>query len=366
MEKDRGEADVEIPVGLVHPALLEPYRPRFFLQDEVVTDCEITLDAQHRGIERIMEGIPVDKCNIITERICGICSCVHLWNSVRVVEEGLNIEVPERAQYMRVIVNELERLTSHLIFFGHALEIIGHETLAMRAFIAREPFMILLGELSGNRVHYACPIIGGIRPRCNPTEDMRKKALTMLKPAADYLKDYADRILQDAMIMSRIDGIGILTKEEAVKYHAVGPTARSSGVEKDYRKDITDFNHFDWDVIVLDEGDVKARVVQRVLECFEILKIVEQGFKNLPEGEIRNKDWKLGKMPVTTCYHEAPRGELYDSYALDDKGDVRHYKNRTPTLTNLGCMEVACLGEHLTDAVLTLASCDPCICCTNR
>lgn len=366
MEKDRGEADQEIPLGPVHPFMLEPFRPRFFLEDEIVKDCEITLGAQHRGIERIMEGIPVDKCNIITERICGICSCVHLWNSVRVVEEGLNIDVPERAQYIRVIINELERLTSHLIFFGHALEVIGHETLGMRAFIAREPFMILLGLLSGNRVHYAAPIIGGIRPRCNPDEKTKKKALEMLEPAAEYLKDYADRILQDAMVMSRIDGIGILTKEEAVKYHAVGPTARASGVEKDYRTDIDDFNHFDWDVKVLDGGDVKDRVVVRILECFEIIKILEQGFKNLPDGEVRNQDWKLGEMPITTCYHEAPRGELYDSYALDEKGKVRHYKNRTPTLTNLGAMEVACIGEHLTDAVLTIASCDPCICCTNR
>lgn len=360
------EAEVEIPVGLVHPALLEPYRPRFFLQDEIVTDCEITMDAQYRGIERLMEGIPVDKCNIITERICGICSCVHLWNSVRVVEKGLHIKVPERAQYIRVIINELERLTSHLIFFGHALEIIGHETLAMRAFIAREPFMILLGELSGNRVHYACPIIGGIRPRCNPTEDVRKKALSMLKPAADYVKDYGDRIVRDAMVMSRAEGIGVLTKEEAVKYHAVGPTARASGVDFDWRKKVDDYNHFDFEVVTLTEGDVKARVVARVLECFEIIKILEQAFENLPEGEVRNKDWKLGKMPITDCYHEAPRGELYDSYALDEKGNVRHYKNRTPTLTNLAAAEVACVGEHLTDAVLTIASIDPCLCCSNR
>jgi energy-converting hydrogenase B subunit N len=366
MEKDRGEADVEIPVGLVHPALLEPYRPRFFLKDEVVTDCEITMDAQHRGMERMMEGIPVDKCNIITERICGICSCVHLWNSVRVVEKGLNIDVPVRAQYIRVIINELERLTSHLIFFGHALEIIGHETLGMRAFIAREPFMILLGELSGNRVHYACPIIGGVRGRCNPTEAMREKALSMLKPAAEYVADYGSRILQDAMIMSRIEGIGVLTKEEAIKYHAVGPTARASGVKWDWRTEIDDYKHFDWEPVVLDDGDVKARVVARVLECFQIISILEQGFTNLPDGETRNTDWKLGKMPVTTCYHEAPRGELYDSYGLDEKGNVRHYKNRTPTATNLGAMEVACLGEHLTDAVLTVASCDPCLCCTNR
>lgn len=360
------EGDVEIPLGIVHPALLEPYRPRFFLQDEIVTDCEITLDTQYRGIERLMEGIPVDKCNIITERICGICSCVHLWNSVRVVEKGLKVNVPERAQYIRVIVNELERLTSHLIFFGHAMEIIGHETLAMRAFIAREPFMILLGELTGNRVHYACPIIGGIRPRCNPSEDMQKKALRMLKPAADYLKDYGERIASDSMVMSRCEGVGVITKDDAVKYHAVGPTARASGVDFDWRTKVADYHHFDWDVVVLDEGDVKARVVTRVYECLEILKIVEQAFTRLPEGEVRNRDWKLGKMPITDCYHEAPRGELYDSYALDEKGNVRHYKNRTPTLTNLTAAEAACVGEHLTDAVLTIASIDPCLCCTNR
>jgi len=130
----------ELSFGPVHPALIEPYRIRLFVNDEIVEDCEININMAYRGIEKLLDGIPVEKALIITERICGICSHVHAWNSVRVIEGGLGIEVPERANYIRVLTQEFQRITSHLIFFGHAFEVIGHETLSMRAFLLREQF----------------------------------------------------------------------------------------------------------------------------------------------------------------------------------------------------------------------------------
>ena len=99
--------ETEIPMGTVHPAALEPYRVRFFVEDEIVQEAEITIGVNHRGIERIMEGLPVEKANALTEKICGICSNAHIWNSCRTAEMGLGIEIPERALYIRVIMSNL-------------------------------------------------------------------------------------------------------------------------------------------------------------------------------------------------------------------------------------------------------------------
>jgi len=366
-EKDRKEkAEVEVPVGLLHPAMLEPYRARFFVEDEVIVDCELTLDPYHKGIERIMEGMPVHKGLIITERICGICSHIHLWNGTRAVERGLKIKVPERADYIRVIMAELERLHSHLIYLAHAMEVLGHETMCMRAFTLREDVMDLLYIISGNRVHYAVPIIGGVRPRCDIDEYRMSELKTRLSKLDVKIGDYATRIINDSMIMSRVRGSGVLTKEEAIKYATPGPTGRASGIDIDLRKKMKEYKNFDFNVIVLDDGDNKDRVVARALESIESVKIIKQALESLPQGPISNRNFELKEMKYSTSYIEAPRGEIYDSLSLDDTGRIRSYQNRTPTLTALASMEIACIGDQLTDGMLTMASCDPCLACTNR
>src|SRR5690606_31949178 len=134
------------------------------------------IGVNHRGVERIMEGLPVEKANALTEKICGICSNAHTWNSVMVAEKGLNIDVPERANYIRVIMGELERLHSHLLYLAHGNEVLGHETFAMRIFYIRETVMELLNMIGGNRVQYGVSVIGGVRPRCQ-LDDMRIQRL---------------------------------------------------------------------------------------------------------------------------------------------------------------------------------------------
>ena len=366
-EKARKEnAEVEIPIGLVHPGMLEPYRARFFVEDEVIVDCELTLDPYHKGIERIMEGMPVHKGLIITERICGICSHIHLWNGTRAVERGLKINVPERADYIRVIMAELERLHSHLIYLAHATEVLGHETMCMRAFTLREDVMDLLYIISGNRVHYAVPIIGGVRPRCDIDDYRMSELKTRLSKLDVKIGDYANRIINDSMIMSRVKGSGVLTKEEAEKYATPGPTGRASGWGVDLRKKMKEYKKFDFNVIILDDGDNKDRVVARDLESIESVKIIKQALESLASGPVSNRSYALKEMKFSTSYIEAPRGEIYDSLSLDETGRIRSYQNRTPTLTALASMEVACIGDQLTDGMLTMASCDPCLACTNR
>jgi len=228
--RNEQEIETEVPMGTVHSAALEPYRIRLFVEDEIVRDAEMTIGVNHRGIERIMEGLPVEKANSLTEKICGICSNSHIWNSVLVAEKALEIEVPERALYIRIIMEELERLHSHMLYLAHGNEVLGHETFSMRLFYIRETVMELLRMIGGNRVQYGVPVIGGIRPRADLNE-MRIQRLTEgMDFVEEKITDFAERFVADPMIMSRITGVGVISKEDALRLSATGPTLRATGL----------------------------------------------------------------------------------------------------------------------------------------
>ena len=363
---NRGKNTCEVDIGTIHPALIEPFRVRFWVEDEIITDCEITYNAAHRGIERILEGIPVKKAHIVTERICGLCSHPHLWNSLRVTEKAMGLEVPERAQKIRILVNEMDRLHSHLFFLAHGFETLGQETYTYRSFQLREPVMRMLQKLTGNRVHYSTPVMGGIRKRCDPTKETVKELLEMVDVVEKELTPFIERVTTDPMVMARITGTGILGKKTAEKYHAVGPTARGSGISNDARREMPEYADIDFKDIILGDCDVKDRILVRGLEIFEIIKILRQILDELPSGPSHiTQKMKFGT-ELVSVYNEAPRGELFHSYRIDEAGLVRNYRVRTPTPPNLACMEQACIGDQLTDGILTIVSCDPCLSCSNR
>lgn len=357
--------ETEIPLGTVHPAALEPYRVRLFVEDEIVQEAEITIGVNHRGIERIMEGLPVEKANALTEKICGICSNSHIWNSCRTAEMGLNIEIPERAKYIRVIMGELERLHSHFLYLAHGCEVLSHETFSMRVFYMREIVMELLAMIGGNRVQYGCSVLGGVRPRC----DLDKSKLLRLKNDMDALEEgltgFVDRFMADSILLSRITGIGVLPQKQAIELAVTGPTLRATGVARDLRTTMFEYDDFDFNVITQPDGDVKSNLVMRALESFESIKIIRQAIANIPEGKVINRDWEMFDTDINESYIEVPRGTLYHSYALES-GRVRHCIIRTPSMANIGAMQYACIGDQITDAQLCIVQCDPCFTCTDR
>ena len=368
MDKKVPRSDIietEIPMGTVHPAALEPYRVRFFVEDEIVQEAEITIGVNHRGIERIMEGLPVEKANALTEKICGICSNSHIWNSCRTAEMGLGIEIPERALYIRVIMGELERLHSHFLYLAHGCEVLSHETFSMRIFYMREIVMELLAMIGGNRVQYGCSVLGGVRPRC----DLDEAKLLRLKNDMDALEEgltgFVERFLADSILLSRITGIGVLPQKQAIELAVTGPTLRATGVARDLRTTMFEYEDFDFNVITQPDGDVKSNLVMRALESFESIKIIRQAIANIPEGKVINRDWEMFDTDITESYIEVPRGTLYHSYALES-GRVRHCIIRTPSMANIGAMQYACIGDQITDAQLCIVQCDPCFTCTDR
>jgi energy-converting hydrogenase B subunit N len=364
-KENRTVIEAEIPMGPVHPAALEPYRLRLFVEDEIVRDAEITVGVNHRGVERIMEGLPVEKANSLTEKICGICSNIHIWNSCRVAETALGIDVPERAMYIRVIMGELERLHSHLLYLAHGSEVLGHETFSMRIFYIRETVMDLLGMIGGNRVQYGSAVLGGVRPRCELDEARTKKLTDGMDLLEEKITALADRFVSDPMVMSRITGVGVISQKDALRLACTGPTLRATGVKSDLRTEMFEYDPFDFDVITQDDGDVKSQLLMRVFENFEAIKIIRQAIRDLPDGPITNRSWEMRDVPLTKSYVEAPRGTLYHSYALED-GRVRNCVIRTPSMANIGAMQYACIGQHITDAQLSIVQCDPCFTCTDR
>ena len=168
------------------------------------------------------------------------------------------------------------------------------------------------------------------------------------------------------MVMSRLTGTGILDKKTAHELHAVGPTARGSGINNDVRRDMVEYKPFDFDYVVLKDCDNKDRILVRAFEILETFKILRQCLTEMPKGP----SYIPPKMSFDTefqeSYNEAPRGELFHALRIDGQGLVRNYRIRTPTPSNLACMEKACVGDHLTDGILTIVSCDPCLSCSNR
>ena len=356
-----------VPIGPYHPALEEPIHAKLYTEGEMIKDAEVFVGYNHRGIEKLATERNAIQTLVLVERVCGICSHSHALTYALSVENINKLDVPKRGQYIRVITAELERLHSHFLWLGIACHIIGHDSMFMHIWDERELVMDLLEKLSGNRVNYAMVTVGGARRDID--DDLRRELLD----ACDKLKAPLDRIvdiaLNDKTIAMRTKGVGIMTKEQAVFMGAVGPHARASGLNVDVRKDspYCCYEDFDFDIPVVDSGDVFARVVVRALECYESIKILRQALENLPEGPI-NLGSKLIKIEDGTAVSriEAPRGQL--SYMVVGNGSFNNHRVsiHVPSYKNTPTVPVMLKGNTVADAGLIIASIDPCFSCLDR
>jgi len=354
-----------LAVGPFHPLQEEMEFFQLTIDGEKVTDIDVRLSYNHRGIEKISESLQFDQVPFLVSRVCGICSASHPLAYVQAVEELAGVKPPERALYVRTIINELERIHSHLLWVGLAGHFIGYDTVFMWAWKYREPVLDLLEEISGNRNQYGNVRVGGCRENV-PNETIPKilKELDKIEKKTEML---TKAVLDDPVLHARLKGVGILKKEDAIKYAVTGPTARGSGVAIDVRRDdpYAAYGELDWNVISQPEGDVFAKAVVRLLETFESIKIVRQALKKLPEGPITTEVKQIP--PGEGIGHvEAPRGETFH-YVRSDGGNrpVRH-KIRAPSYVNVPSFKASCIGQDIADVTITLAAVDPCYSCTER
>ena len=356
-----------VPIGPYHPALEEPVHAKLYTEGEVIKDAEVFVGYNHRGIEKLATERNAIQTLVLVERVCGICSHSHAMTYAMCVETINGIDVPKRGQYIRVITAELERLHSHFLWLGIACHIIGHDSMFMHIWDERELVMDLLEKMTGNRVNYAMVTIGGARR--DISDDLRRELLA----ACDKLKAPLDRIveiaLNDKTIAMRTKGVGLLPREDAIRMGAVGPHARASGVRIDVRKDApySSYEDFDFDVPVVDSGDVFARVVVRALECYESIKIIRQALENLPDTPI-NLGNKLIKIQPgqAVCRHEAPRGQLSHMVVGDGSFNNHRVSIHVPSYNNTPTVPFMLRNNTVADAGLIIASIDPCFSCLDR
>ncbi|OHB59784.1 MAG: NADH:ubiquinone oxidoreductase [Planctomycetes bacterium RBG_13_44_8b] len=354
-----------LAVGPFHPLQEEMEFFQLTIDGEKVTDIDVRLSYNHRGIEKISETLQFDQVPYLVSRICGICSASHPLAYVQAVEELAGIKPPDRALYVRTIINELERIHSHLLWAGLAGHFIGYDTVFMWAWKYREPVLDLLEEITGNRNNYGNVKVGGCR------EDVPNEIIPKLLKELDALEKKTEMltkaVLDDPILHARLKGVGVLHKEDAIKYAVTGPTARGSGIAIDVRRDdpYAAYAELDWNVITQSEGDVFAKAVVRLLETIESIKIVRQALKKLPDGPISVEVKEIP--PGEAIGHaEAPRGETFH-YVRSDGGNrpIRH-KVRAPSYVNVPSFKASCIGQDLADVTITLAAVDPCYSCTER
>jgi len=371
----------KVPIGPIHPALKEPIMITCEVQGEQITGVDVTASQNHRGVEWIgmHRNNPVQSI-YIAERICGICNLCHPACLVLAVEEIAGIEVPERAEYIRVIEAELERVHSHLLWAGVAAHELGFDTLLHYTWQVREKVMDILELVNGNRVTKAIMTYGGVRR--DILEEHKPKLRDMLAYYRGLFNRVATLFLEDKTIKMRTRNIGILTEQDALRLAAVGPTVRASGVKKDVRQDVAYFAYPDFDVKAVTPdiltgkivGDTYDRIVVRLLEVKQSLDIIEQALDELPAGDIVS-ELKIPKVlsqikkseGEAIGRHEAPRGEDIHYIKLKQGMDTFHtWKVRAPTYNNIMSWIPMLMHHQIADIPIVAASIDPCMSCTNR
>lgn len=356
-----------IPIGPFHPLLEEAESFTLKVDGETVVDVELDIGWMHRGHEYLSEGRTFTQSIYLVERICGICSTSHPLACVHAIEDIDHIEIPERAAYIRTLIGELERIHSHLLWLGLAGHFIGYDTVWMWAWKWREPVLQMFETISGNRNHYGMMCVGGVARDINPDDIPGLQKI--LNEIESKLAMIAKAVPDDPVLKSRLKGVGVLTKQAAIDFCAVGPTARASGVPIDVRKDEPKdaYGWVDFKVIVLSNGDVYDKLVLRVLETFESIKIVRQCLEKLktPSGPILNNVKEIGIGEGIGRY-EAPRGEVFHYIRTDGTNRAIRHKVRAPSYVNIPTFAASCIGVPVADALLTLAAVDPCYCCTER
>jgi Ni,Fe-hydrogenase III large subunit len=357
----------KIPMGPYHPALEEPYKLDLICEGETVQDAKLHIGFNFRGIEHLAETRNHIQVIALMERVCGICSNIHTLTLCNAMEKLTNLTPPPRAQYIRVIMAELERLHSHVLWAGIAAKLMGFKTMFMTCFELREKVMDVLQAISGNRVNYSMNRIGGVnRDITDPQAILKMVEALELEMARTVIPIFTT----SRTAISRCAGIGVLTNEKAISCGVVGPVARASGVPQDIRRaaPYAAYAEMDFDVPVQPAGDVTARLLVRALEIMESCKILRQALSKLPPGEIATEGEKFAFVTGTaTARVEAPRGEvLYSVSWKEGSRNPARVHVRTPTFAIMPAIRWMVVGQRLADTPLIQASIDPCYSCTDR
>ena len=362
----------EIPVGPQHPSLKEPANFTLTVDGEVITGADLKLSYNHRGIEQAVLSKSYLENIYLLERICGICSHAHTTSFAIGVEDLLDLDVPRRANYIRTLIGELERIHSHMLWLGVAGHEIGFDTLWQYAWRDREIVLDLLEEITGNRIHYSINTIGGVRQ--DLTAEQRETVLEKMDELEERIDFYLETVPNEETVRMRCENVGTVSAELAREYCAAGPVGRASGLPVDVRRDApyAAYDEMDFDVITDTAGDLLARTTVRIREIAESIKIIRQAAADIPDGDLKASPKPvqalLAQIPEddVVSRYEAPRGELIHYIRADGTDTPERVHIRVPTLANWPTVVEALRGSYIADTPIVVAGIDPCISCTSR
>lgn len=354
-----------IPFGPQHPVLPEPIHLDLVLEDEKVVEAIPSIGFVHRGLEKLVEKKEYTELMYVTERICGICAFGHNWGYCEAIEQLMDIEVPERANYLRTLWHEMSRVHSHLLWLGLLADAFGFESLFMHCWRMRERVLDLFEKTTGGRVIFSVCTIGGVHRDIGP--DMLKEIVSVTQDMKAETKKLTDVFLDDFSVRKRLCGVGVITKEQAADLCAVGPTARGSGIAQDIRcGTIGAYHKLNFAPIVETDGDCYARTLVRLRELYQSIDMIRDIAGMIPDGDIVVKVKGMKPTGETMIRLEQPRGEA--CYYVKGNGTkfLDRMRVRTPTNINVPFLVTALQGCDMADVPVIVLSIDPCISCTER
>ncbi len=357
-----GEADGDlvINVGPQHPATHGVLHLVITLNGETIKKVEPHLGYIHRSIEKMCESLTYRQFIYVTSRMDYLSSHINNQACALVVEKGMQIEVPERAQVIRVIMAELTRIASHELWWGAMAMDIGAFTPFFHAFRERETINDIMEKTCGARLTMNYMVPGGVMQELHP--DFQKDVKAFIHLFKSKVHEYDEMVTGNIIFQNRMKGVGFLSKEEAISFGCTGPTSRGSGVSCDIRKlypyDV--YSKVQFDEVIETGGDSLARYMVRIKELHQSIRIIEQLIDNIPEGDFQAKTKAVLKLPKGEFYTrvETARGE-FGVYIVSEGGTTPYrIKFRSPGFSNLSALDTMARGEKLGDLVAMMGTLD--------
>ncbi len=351
--------DFFINMGPQHPSTHGVLRVVLNVEGEKVLSSETVLGYAHRGVEKMAENRTYVQMMPVMDRFDYVSSMLFEWGYVGALERALNIKIPERAEYIRVIMGELNRIASHLLWVGAFLLDLGAFTPFLWVFDARERIMDMFEEVTGQRMtnNYFC--VGGVKDDLTP--QFMKMLDEFLRMIRDRMKD-TEELIESIIFLERVKDIGFITKQDVIDFGLTGPVARGSGVSYDLRKNepYSVYDRIDFEIPTGEKGDCYDRYKVRMKEIIQSVRIVEQAVNMLPEGEYKEKAPKVIKLPEGEFYNavETSRGLLGVYIVSDGSTKPSRFKLRDPAFSNLSILDKLLPGNKISDVVAILGSID--------
>jgi NADH-quinone oxidoreductase subunit D len=348
-------------MGPIHPSTHGVYRMRVTLDGEVVLDLEPVFGYLHRGVEKLAEERTYTQDILLTDRLDYASSMTNNFGYCVAAEKLAGIKAPERAEYIRVITAELQRISNHCLAIGAMFNDAGaFFTPFLHLWRQREKMFDLMDMLCGQRMMHNYMRIGGLSQDI-PAEFI--PAVNKLIPQLHkFIGEFEFFVKQNEIFIARAKGVGILTKELSINCGISGPVARASGIKKDLRKDdpYSVYDRFEFDIPTCENGDCYDRYRVRIEEMRQSLRIIEQAVKKVPGGPYKADVPQLIRPPKGEVYAhiEAAKGELGFYLVSDNSIAPYRWHVRSPSLINLGAMREMTKGWKIADLILIFGSID--------